>query len=184
MPKRRPPSDADLELFRDAVGEVKPIAGEASVHGGQRPPPVPRQRLRDEKAVLGELLSHPYDESTLETGEELLFERPGMRRNVLRNLRRGHYVVEDEVDLHGLSADEARVSLTAFLNECLTRGLRCVRVIHGKGRRSSNQGPVIKPLVNRLLRLRSEVLAFCSARPVDGGTGAAYVLLRRKGRAP
>jgi DNA-nicking Smr family endonuclease len=180
MSKSRGPSDADIELFRNAVGEVRPIKSGQHSPAGPRAAPVPRQLAEDERAVVEELLSHEYDAAALETGEELLFQRPGLRKNVLRNLRRGQYVVADELDLHGMTADEARDALGKFIKHASTHGNRCIRVVHGKGRRSSNQGPVLKPLVNRWLRLRDEVLAFCSARAVDGGTGAVYVLLRKR----
>jgi len=180
MSKNRRPDDADRELFRSMVGEVRPIKSAPRSTTGPRPAPIPRQLAKDERAVVDELLSHEYDAAHLETGEELLFERPGLRKNVLRNLRRGQYVIEDELDLHGMTAEEARAALGAFFKQAGSQGRRCVRIVHGKGRRSSNQGPVLKPLVNRWLKLRDEVLAFCSARTVDGGTGAVYVLLRKR----
>lgn len=180
MSSSRGPSDTDIELFRNAVGEVRPIKSGQHSPAQPKAAPVPRQLAEDERAVVDELLSHEYDAAALETGEELLFERPGLRKNVLRNLRRGQYVVADELDLHGMTAEEARAALGKFIKHSGAHGNRCVRIVHGKGRRSSNQGPVLKPLVNRWLRLRDEVLAFCSARAVDGGTGAVYVLLRKR----
>ena len=180
MSKSRRPSDADIELFREAVGNVRPIKSEQRSDSGPKAAPVPRKLAEDERAVVAELLSHEYDDAALETGEELLFQRPGLRKNVLRNLRRGQYVVADELDLHGMTAEEAREALAIFIKHASHHGKRCVRIVHGKGRRSSNHGPVLKPLVNRWLRLRDEVLAFCSARAVDGGTGAVYVLLRKR----
>ncbi len=180
MSSSRRPSDTDIELFRNAVGEVRPIKSEQ--HSPKRPrvAPLPKQLARDERNVIEELLSHEYDAAALETGEELLFQRPGLRKNVFRNLRRGQYVVADELDLHGMTAEQAREALGKFIKHSGAHGNRCVRIVHGKGRRSSNHGPVLKPLVNRWLRLRDEVLAFCSARTVDGGTGAVYVLLRKR----
>jgi len=180
MSKRRTPSAEDVALFREAVGQVSPIKHDRQAPATRPPAPVAHQKLRDEQVALQELLSAERDPAHWETGEELLFLRPGLRGNVLRNLRRGHYVVGAELDLHGLSAAQAREAVGAFLTDCRNQGQRCVRIIHGKGHRSSNQGPVIKPLLNRWLRLRDEVLGFCSARPVDGGTGALYVLLRKR----
>jgi DNA-nicking Smr family endonuclease len=115
----------------------------------------------------------------METGEELFYCRSGLQHNVLRKLRRGHYAVEAELDLHGLRVAEARQALGTFLQNALERGIKTVRIIHGKGNGSLNKQPVLKGKVNHWLRQRAEVLAFCSARPVDGGTGAIYVLLRR-----
>jgi DNA-nicking Smr family endonuclease len=125
------------------------------------------------------MLSDCADPAELETGEELLYCRPGLQHNVLRKLRRGHYAVEAELDLHGLRVAEARQALTTFLQNALSLQIKTVRIIHGKGNGSFNKQPVLKGKVNNWLRQRIEVLAFCSARPVDGGTGAIYVLLRR-----
>ena len=113
----------------------------------------------------------------METGEELTFRRTFVRPGILRRLRRGHYPCTDELDLHGLTVPEARRALGEFLAEALRGGHRCVRIIHGKGLRSGHRGPVLKSRVGRWLMRRDEVLAYSSARPVDGGTGAVYVLL-------
>jgi DNA-nicking Smr family endonuclease len=116
----------------------------------------------------------------LETGVELLFARNGLQHSVLRKLRRGQFSVAAELDLHGLRVEEARQELGQFLLHCRLTHKQCVRIIHGKGNRSHRQQPVLKGKVNHWLRQRDEVLAFCSARPIDGGTGAIYVLLKRK----
>jgi DNA-nicking Smr family endonuclease len=107
------------------------------------------------------------------------YARPGLQRTVMRRLRRGDYRIGAELDLHGMTADAARGELARFLREAIGRELRCVRIIHGKGLGSEGRGPVLKPRVARWLRQRDDVLAYCSARPADGGTGALYVLLRR-----
>lgn len=174
--------DADRELFLAAMRSVQPLnADEPPEIDSPRPVPVPLQRLADDRAVLRELLlpvgevSGPDDN---ETGEELMFLRPGLQRRILRRLRRGHYRIAAELDLHGMTVATARGALTHFLAHCRRHNHRCVRIIHGKGRRSSNRGPVLKGKVDRWLRQRAEVLAFCSARPVDGGTGAIYALLQ------
>ncbi|HET8701479.1 MAG TPA: Smr/MutS family protein [Nitrococcus sp.] len=173
--------DADRALFRAAMRSVQPLnAAEIPDIGSPRPAPVPLQRLADDQAVLGELLLPadgilvPYNE----TGEEIAFLRPGLQRRLLRRLRRGHYRIAAELDLHGMTVATARHALTCFLTYCRRHDHRCVRIIHGKGRRSSNRGPILKGKVDRWLQQRAEVLAFCSARPVDGGTGAIYVLLQ------
>jgi DNA-nicking Smr family endonuclease len=106
-----------------------------------------------------------------------VFHRPQVQPAVLRRLRRGEYRVEREIDLHGLTATEARHALRTFLIEALERRVRCVRIIHGKGLRSGHRGPVLKSTVSGVLRRTGAVLAYVSARPVDGGTGAVYVLL-------
>jgi DNA-nicking Smr family endonuclease len=130
--------------------------------------------------VLRESLGPGTDLYEVQPGDELRFARPGVPDNVLRSLRRGLYRVEAETDLHGLNASEAAMHLGEFLREARARRLRCVRIIHGKGLRSGARGPVLKNTVNHLLRRADAVLAFASARPVDGGTGATLVLLERR----
>lgn len=175
-----PVPEEDVALFREAVGDALPLRPT-----GRKPPPfkrlkpIPLQTLRDEEPVLDDALSDhiPWSEA-METGDELNFLRPGLARQTLRRLRSGHWVIEAQLDLHGHTSDEARVRLTEFLNQCKKRGLRCVRIIHGKGLRSKNKEPVLKIKVQHWLMQREEVLAFCQARPVDGGGGAALVLLK------
>lgn len=175
-------NESDLALFHAAMADVRPLRSRQSAElRRRRPPPVPGQRHADDRAVLRELAQGPSADNPLgpELGEALAYARPGLQQKTLRRLRRGEFSVMAELDLHGQTVEPARRLLADFLNECQRRQLGCVRVIHGKGRRSSNAGPVLKGQVDRWLRQRDEVLAFCSARPVDGGTGALYVLLRR-----
>lgn len=174
--------DPDTALFRAAMDDVRPLRDRQKADLRRRPPPpIPGQRHADDRAVLRELASGEQDDNPLgvELGEALAFARPGLQRRTLRRLRRGEFSIMAELDLHGHTVDSARRLLSDFLIECQRRHLGCVRVIHGKGKRSSNNGPVLKGQVDRWLRQRDDVLAFCSARPVDGGTGALYVLLRR-----
>jgi DNA-nicking Smr family endonuclease len=119
------------------------------------------------------------DPAEMETGEELVFRRPSVSRKVMRQLRRGNYAVQEEIDLHGLTADEAHAELHGFIKECSAARMRCIRIVHGKGRGSGPKGPVLKAGVNRWLPQWEEVVAFCSAQPTDGGTGAVYVLLNK-----
>ncbi len=165
-------------LFREAMQDVRPLACDRVLHPRQQPRPLPRSRLADEQEVMQELAHGLWDPLELESGEELLFARPGLQHGVLRKLRRGHYSVEAELDLHGLTSHEAREVLAEFLHICGRRGVRCARIIHGKGNGSVQRIPVLKAKVSHWLRQRDEVLAFASARPTDGGTGALYVLLR------
>jgi DNA-nicking Smr family endonuclease len=181
MSKHGKLTDQDKALFRAAVADAVPLKQQRILPHRHPAPPYPRQRYEDERQVLDDMLSDTLDPTELETGEELLYCRPGMQHNVLRKLRRGHYAVEAELDLHGMRVAEARQALTAFLQQALSGRLKTVRIIHGKGNGSFNKQPVLKGKVNHWLRQRIEVLAFCSARPVDGGTGAIYVLLRRRG---
>jgi DNA-nicking Smr family endonuclease len=140
---------------------------------------VPEQKRLDEQAVIDSLAAGEWDEGEIETGEELLFARPGVQHSVMRRLRRGEYAIEAQLDLHGQTVAQARTSVNRFLYECRTLGVRCVRIIHGKGRGSEGRLPVLKGKLNVWLRRKDEVLAFCPAKPTDGGAGAAYVLLRR-----
>ena len=191
MPKRpvkpEPPAEEpadDDALLREALKDVAPIPDSGKVTLRRQPPrPEPVQRLRDNEQVLHDSLSDhiPY-EVGLETGDELVFLRDGLSNMVLRKLRRGHWVTQDQLDLHGLRSEEARQLLVAFLNEALKKGWRCVRIVHGKGLRSENREPVLKRKVGNWLAQRDEVLGFVQARPEDGGSGAVVVLLKAKGR--
>ncbi|KAB7627944.1 Smr/MutS family protein [Alkalilimnicola sp. S0819] len=170
--------DIDRVQFRSAMADVRPLGPVAEPVRPPPPRPVPLQRIADDKAVLAELLDGP-DPEGLESGEELAYARDGLQRRVWRKLRRGQYRLDAELDLHGLTVPLAREALREFFGECRQRDLGCVRVIHGKGRRSDNRGPVLKGKVDHWLRQLDCVLAFCSAQPRDGGSGAVYVLLRR-----
>lgn len=172
------PDEDDIALFREAMADVRRLQHDRQVLRPTPPGPVAVQRLADEQQVLAELLSHDIEPEMLETGEELLHARPGLQRRVLRKLRRGQFGIQGEIDLHGLTVAVAHVELRDYIGRCRRRGLRCVRVIHGKGRGSGNRGPVLKTAVDRWLRQWDDVIAFASARPTDGGTGAVYVLLR------
>jgi len=175
----------ERDLFADAVGRVLPLrrAGHAAPER-PRPAPQARQRERDDKAVLVEAISDGFDaESLLDTDDALSFRRRGVGVDVVRKLRRGVWVLQDEIDLHGLRRDEARERLSAFLHEAVRSGKRCVRVVHGKGLGSPGREPVLKGKVKSWLMQRSEVLAFTYARPADGGHGALIVLLETAEKA-
>jgi DNA-nicking Smr family endonuclease len=162
--------------FRKAFADVKPLKRHKRVaHRHAPPPPVPHQRRRDEAAALAESLAGPLTaEEALETGEELSYLRDGMARETLRKLRRGHWSIQDGVDLHGLTREQAAAMVVEFLNHCLARGVRCVRIVHGKGL------GILKAKLKKWLPQREEVLAFCQAPANDGGSGALLVLLRSK----
>lgn len=173
------PAESDLDLFRREVEGVRPLkAPPRSDSRAPQPEPRPRQRELDERRVLDELLDDPGPVPGLETGEELRFLRPGYQQRYLRRLMRGQYALADHLDLHHMTVDTARQVLLEFIAASIGRGHGCVRVVHGKGLRSK-KGPRIKQMVNRLLRRHPAVIAFSSCRPVDGGTGAVAVLLKR-----
>jgi DNA-nicking Smr family endonuclease len=159
--------------------DVRPLGSPKRAPERARRRPRAASRRADEAAVLADSLRLDASDLDVETGDELSFRREGVPESVLRRLRRGEYAVRDEIDLHGMTQDEARAALAAFLADAALHGRRCLRVIHGKGLRSGHRGPVLKAAVNRWLRRHEAVAAFCSARRNDGGTGALYVLLGR-----
>ena len=171
---------AERNLFALTVGAVQPLRKAAHlVPQRPRPRAVPRQRIKDEAAVLVESISDEFDvESLLDTDESLSFRRPDIGPEVVRKLRRGVWATQAQLDLHGLRRDEAREHLAAFLREATRTGLRCVRVIHGKGNGSPGREPVLKAKVKGWLVQKEEVMAFAQARASDGGNGALMVLLR------
>ncbi|MDH5180057.1 MAG: Smr/MutS family protein [Gammaproteobacteria bacterium] len=171
--------DEELELFRDEMASVRALSQNKVVPWRKSRSARPFKREEDEQNVLHDMLSDPLEPANIENGEELLFSRTGLRPTTLRKLRRGQFSIEAELDLHRMTADEARQSLAVFIRECTHGNKRCVRIIHGKGHGSFNKLPVLKHKLNHWLRQKDEVLAFCSARPNDGGTGAVYVLLKR-----
>jgi DNA-nicking Smr family endonuclease len=182
------PDDIDLEarsLFRKAVSGIRRLQDDKVAPYRVRPKPVPQQRLNDESEVLDESLAPLTLDAIIDTGvdseDELCFAQSGVQQNVLRKLRRGHYRIEAELDLHRMTSLQAQEALRTFIAQCQRQQIRCVRVIHGKGLGSEDRFPVLKTRVNSWLRQWDSVLAFCSARPCDGGRGAVYVLLRRTG---
>ncbi|MDE2309062.1 MAG: Smr/MutS family protein [Xanthomonadaceae bacterium] len=179
--KRRSPAritDDDSRLFREAIGEVRLLDPAPPPPTAAKPAPHPHMLDADEAAVPGELLDMAFDPALLEIGEELGYLRDGYPAKLLRQLKRGQFSVQDDLDLHQMNAAAAQASIVAFLAEARQRGLRCIRIVHGKGLRSRAAGPVLKSLTDRLLRRRDDVIAFASARPALGGTGAVVVLLK------
>ena len=168
----------DQALFRQAVGPVKPLHCDRIDPIRRHPAPIPRFTQADEQQVLTDMISDYFEPADLDTGEELYYRRDGVQQAVLRKLRRGQFQVGAVLDLHGMTVVTAKEALAAFLHHARRDRLSCVRIIHGKGKGSHHRGPVLKQKINYWLRQRDEVLAFCSARSVDGGTGAIYLLLR------
>lgn len=169
------------QTFRDAMRDVRRLR-DTSKRAPAPPKPPPRARFTraDQQEVLKESLLPPSDEAMLATGDELSFRRPHVPEAVLVKLRRGHYTVDAELDLHGMTGAEAKAAMREFLTEAVNRRSSCVRIIHGKGRGSGPRGPVLKNVVNQWLQRIDNIQAFGSARQVDGGSGAVYVLLRTK----
>jgi DNA-nicking Smr family endonuclease len=174
----------DALTFRAAVRDVKPLAQTAPAQGLDKPRvhvrrraprPAPAAELAESLPLIA---ADAADEHAVGGADALSFRRAGVREQVLRKLRRGLIPIEDELDLHGQSQSAARRTLAEFLLHSREAGRRCVRIVHGKGYRSGARGPILKIAVNVWLRHHAEVMAFTSARPIDGGTGAVYVLLR------
>lgn len=174
-------NSSDNQRFADLLDNVKPLHDEYNnqvLHQTLKPKPTPKETLKDEKRVLEESLEISIETEDLQTGDSLSFCRAGIQKNIFKKLKKGQYTVGDELDLHGYTRAEAQIALSNFIQTARENNTRCVRIIHGKGYGSNNKGPIIKPLVNKWLQQRNEILAFCSARPIDGGTGAVYVLLK------
>lgn len=173
-------AEEEAHLFRNSLGPVTPLSEPRRVLRPQpRPAPLPVQTRQDEQAVLRASLSDEFDvDSLLDIDDTLSFRRPGIGPDVVRKLRRGHWVVQRQIDLHGLRRDEAREALADFLRQAVRQGIRCVRVIHGKGLGSPGQEPVLKGKVRAWLVQKEEVIAFAEPRPVDGGSGVLVVLLQ------
>ncbi len=167
----------DRDVFREAMRDVKPLRADR-----RAPATSPRKQPAVDRVPGGAMAEHlaDLDDAAVDTGEELLFRGPGISERVFRRLRRGTFSIQEELDLHGMSVPEAKAALKDFIAECAVQQRGCVRVVHGKGLGSGHRGPVLKGHVNRWLRQWRDVLAFATAKPKDGGSGAVYVLIRRR----
>ncbi|MFT3791636.1 MAG: Smr/MutS family protein [Rudaea sp.] len=170
-------SEEDRELFARSIGAVRPIRRRVVEDDRPKPSPEPVQSRLDEARVPGELIDSVIDPALIEVGEELSYLKDGHSPLLLRKLKRGQFSVADEIDLHQMTQAVAREAIARFLAESRRERRLCVKIIHGKGLRSRNEGPVLKRLVDGLLRRRADVLAFASAKANQGGTGAVIVLL-------
>lgn len=169
----------EVKLFREAVKGARPLTASRIHHPPIHPKPTPKQFIRDEQQALRDSLSDSYTPAhELETGEELLYLREGHSPDILSKLRRGHWVVQAALDLHGLVVDEARLYVAQFLADCKKRNIRCVRIVHGKGLGSRNREPILKHKLRSWLMQKDEVIAYAQARQADGGGGAVIVLLK------
>mgnify|MGYP001613709196 FL=1 len=172
---------AEQKLFENTVGPVHALksAHARHLHAPEPPEPLPLQLELDEQRVLQEAMSDEFDVSTLlDTDDQLSFRRPGIGLDVTHKLRAGQWSIQRQLDLHGLRVDEAREALGQFIRLSHRTGIRCVRVVHGKGLGSPGKTPVLKGRVLRWLVQKKEVLAFVQARPAEGGAGALVVLLQ------
>lgn len=171
--------DDDVGLFRRLMSDARPLKHDAVPPTPGRPRARARSRRSDERQVLRESLEADPETMEFDSGNNLSFKRPAVSRRNFRRLARGNFSIQSEIDLHGLTAAEAKTALAGFIEESIGRGHVCVRVVHGKGLGSGRGGPVLRRKVDGWLRQWDKVLAFVSARQVDGGTGAVYVLLKK-----
>jgi len=177
----KPENKQDTQLFLDAIGKVVRVnSDKRSIVPTQKPKPYPKKKSLFIADKLTLTQTEPV--TTLLAEDTLSYTASGLQKNVLKKIRRGHYGLDAELDLHGLTSAEARRELIKFLHFCAQDGYRCVRIIHGKGYRSENLLPVLKNDLNLWLRQHQEVQAFCSATQKDGGAGAVFVLLRLSGK--
>lgn len=176
----KPPEDDDAALFRQAIGEVKPLPDSTPPPRKPRPRPAARMAERDEVDARSEFQRGLDDPALLAAGDVLSFRRDQLPPRLFQRLRKGQFSVQDELDLHGATALQAEGLLRQFLQEAHAHDHGCVRIVHGKGQRNDREIPVLKNLVDRLLRQRGDILAFHSAPPAQGGTGAVLVLLARR----
>jgi DNA-nicking Smr family endonuclease len=171
--------NSDTKLFQAAVKNARPLNIDVPFTEKTYPKPVAKQFIRDEKQALRDSLSDDfYPAHELESGEELLYLRAGQSPSILSKLRRGFWVVQAQIDLHGLISDEAREYVAEFLGNCKKKNIRCVRIVHGKGLGSRNREPVLKHKLRNWLIQKDEVIAYAQAKPEDGGSGAVIVLLK------
>ncbi len=173
-------TNAEKNLFVRAVGAVTTLDHAPRVDLSPMPaPPLAQQQIRDDINVLRESLSDDFDVSTLlDTDDELSYRSQGIGTDVTQKLRKGHWSLQGQIDLHGLRSDEAREALGQFIRDASKRGWRCVRIVHGKGLGSPGKTPVLKSKVQRWLVQKTEVLAFVQAKGSEGGAGALVVLLK------
>jgi DNA-nicking Smr family endonuclease len=172
-------SRQDIELFRQAIGDVDRIECDSFVLSVPKIPPAPNQTIISEQNSLKQMANNPFDIQNIETGDELYFRRSGVQQQIMRKLRRGQYAIESELDLHGMTVSVAKKELKDFLAYCQSTNRRCIRIIHGKGHGSVDKIPVLKNKLNKWLQNYDSILAFCSAPTHDGGSGAIYALIKK-----
>jgi DNA-nicking Smr family endonuclease len=179
-PNNDDPGDKDAALFREAIGPVTPMRQPAPPP--RKAPPKPRARMaeRDELDARSEFRRGLQDLSALAPGDVLSYRSEALPATLFQRLKRGRFAAQEELDLHGATMAQAESLIRQFLGQARAAGVGCVRIIHGKGRREEGELPVLKNLVDRMLRQRADILAFHSAPPAQGGTGAVVVLLARR----
>jgi DNA-nicking Smr family endonuclease len=178
MPRPRKPTAEEIEEFERSVGPVKRLQHDKTGPVRRPVPPRPRAPVESDSYDSFDSLSDNIADEPVSAADSLFFARPGLQLRQLQRLRRGQLAAAAELDLHGMTAAEARKALGEFITRCLDQHIRSVHIIHGKGYGTAGDAPVLKNRVNAWLRQHHDVLAFSSAQLRDGGTGALYVLLR------
>lgn len=173
-------SDDDINFFRAQMRDVKPLdkSHTSKINTKQAPPPLKRKSVHLAENKNSHFEFSDYIQETVTADTKLFFSQAGVQEKTLRDLRNGKIRQTNILDLHGATIEKSRDLLSEFLDYCIQNQHRCVRIIHGRGKLTTNP-PILKNHVNSWLRQYPNVLAFCSAIPKDGGTGAVYVLLRR-----
>ncbi|PSB92002.1 Smr/MutS family protein [Candidatus Pandoraea novymonadis] len=182
----------DARIFRNSIGQITPISSKwiqnrATLLLRQLPPPITTQKIRETQSTVDidkSLSDEFYPKGLLESVEQLAYRRHGTDRKILNQLKKGYWVIQKKLDLHGMRREEAREALSIFLHEAVRCKSRCVHIIHGKGLNSIDQKPVLKDKVRGWLAQKDEVLAYCEAKTKDGGSGALIVLLKAKQTGP
>ncbi|MGD2112895.1 MAG: Smr/MutS family protein [Gammaproteobacteria bacterium] len=178
MARNRKPSAEEIALFREHIGTVRKLPIDRVEPPRKTRPPRPHRHAADFHHPPGDCFSDAWEPGAVSPEDALFFARPGLQQRQLQRLRRGQLEAGAELDMHGMTSAVARQALTDFIAQCSEHHVRCVRIIHGKGAGTGGVAPVLKNRLNSWLRQHHDVLAFSSARPSDGGTGALYVLLR------
>lgn len=180
MTKQHKPTPEDIAAFRAAVADAVPLSSEPRiVFEPPKPRPRPRQRELDEAAAISDSLHGPLEiDDLVSLGEMSSYLRPGLPRNVLRDLRRGRWSIQNHIDLHGMNRHEAHQAVSEFVAESLISGKRCLRIVHGRGYGSPGREGILRHLVKGWLMRSKHVLAFCHAPSCDGGEGALWLLLQ------
>lgn len=183
MSRPRKPTAEEIEEFRRSIGPVRKLDHDKTGPLRRAVPARPRASEEPDRYGSFDKLSDSIADGPVTAGDSLLFARPGLQQRQLQRLRRGQLTAAARLDLHGMTAAEARSAVAEFIAHCLDRGIRSVHIIHGKGYGTGGNAPVLKNRLNAWLRQHHDVLAFSSAQLHDGGTGALYVLLRsQRGR--
>ncbi|MCU7799820.1 MAG: Smr/MutS family protein [gamma proteobacterium symbiont of Lucinoma myriamae] len=172
-------TEQGFSSFQEAIKGVKPIKNDRiDLYANPKNTRPFKDKNHYEDGASHAHISDEWQNTEVSGEEFIFFARPGLQLKTQKQLRQGKIIIDDHLDLHGLSIDEARETLLEFINFAQKQQIRCIRLVHGKGYRSSAQKPVLKNKVNSWLRQHPEILAFSSAQPKDGGNGALYIIIK------